>query len=411
MKISLKDIRPNPFRNLEAYPLNQQKVSELVASIEATDAGFWDNVLVRKNGAGYELAYGHHRLEAAKQAGLKEADFIVKKLTDEEMLKIMVLENRSDLDRTQISVLVEGVTALVAAIAAGTVKIEVPKDTKSAALRYAPSFLIGPSRESRERCYTIDSLAFFLNATRKNSTRANDAISTIVNALERAEKKIPGGLTRAKIAVTHTLDELEQLIKATNELEAGNERRRLARERDAEALAKAAERVKEAEARREEANQKAKQDQKEREARIAEEAEKIRIAQEDEDREKAKQAKARMVEEQRRAEERRVEFEAKRAELDAKVEARKKEEAERRRKIDLAETERKGPVVIVEENPVYSANDVLRHVHNAVENLRTAIEKSKAVKTDDLLALRRIKSEAEEGYKLCSKIVMKYQKA
>ena len=96
MKIALKDIKPNPYRNLERYPLDQPHVDELVASIKATEAGFWDNVLVRKVGDKYELAYGHHRLEAAKQAGLKEADFIVKKLSDEEMLKIMYLENKQD---------------------------------------------------------------------------------------------------------------------------------------------------------------------------------------------------------------------------------------------------------------------------------------------------------------------------
>ena len=64
MILKLKDILPNPFRDLRANPLIEDKIVELVGSIHLT--GFWDNVVVRKNADGkYELAYGHHRLAAA----------------------------------------------------------------------------------------------------------------------------------------------------------------------------------------------------------------------------------------------------------------------------------------------------------------------------------------------------------
>jgi hypothetical protein len=410
MKISFKDIRPNPFRNLNSFPLDQQKVTELVSSIKATDAGFWDNVLVRKNGDFYELAYGHHRLEAARQAGLKEADFIVKKLTDDEMLKIMVLENRADLERTQVSILVEGVEALVNAIAAGTVAVKVDPKTSKDHIRNAPSFISGCSGDSPEHPYTIESVALFLNETEKRGD-ASKAVRYVVAALECAEKRIPGGLTQKEVEHTEVLSQLAERIKETGRLEKTRNEQKLRRERDEAALAEAAERTRKLEARRKEIDLKAKQDQKERDARIREEAEKLRIAQEDEDREKAKQAKARMEVERKQAAERQLEFEVKRAELDAKVEARKKEETERRRKIEDAETKRKGPVIVVEEKPVIYATDVLRHVHNAVENLRSALEKSRAIKTDDLLTLRRIKGEAEEAQKLSSRIFMKFQKA
>lgn len=58
-----------------------EKVNSLVKSIKQT--GFWDNILARKNKAGkYEIAYGHHRLQALKKALGKSAvvDIPVKKM-------------------------------------------------------------------------------------------------------------------------------------------------------------------------------------------------------------------------------------------------------------------------------------------------------------------------------------------
>ena len=152
MKIQLKDLQPNPFRDIDNYPINQEKVESLVNSIEQT--GFWDNVLARPKpghseltatftinsqaeydkdvceeivvgpqvaekdfdegkhlfvvdkptdsggGAYYcrpiiELAYGHHRLIALEQlyAPDHEIDIPVKQLDDATMLRILAHEN------------------------------------------------------------------------------------------------------------------------------------------------------------------------------------------------------------------------------------------------------------------------------------------------------------------------------
>ena len=49
MKIKIKDLTPNPFRDSEHYPIDQEKVESLKRSINKT--GFWDNILAReKNG-------------------------------------------------------------------------------------------------------------------------------------------------------------------------------------------------------------------------------------------------------------------------------------------------------------------------------------------------------------------------
>ena len=64
--IKLSQLRPNPHRHREHYPLDQAKLTRLAQSIQGTS--FWDNLLVRpgKDAGTYEIAYGHHRLAARK---------------------------------------------------------------------------------------------------------------------------------------------------------------------------------------------------------------------------------------------------------------------------------------------------------------------------------------------------------
>jgi len=95
MKIALKRIKWNPFRDRKAYPIETDRKEGLRRSIQQT--GFWDNLLVRPNNNGYELAYGHHRLVVALEelGGDYQADISVKDLSDELMLKIMIQENET----------------------------------------------------------------------------------------------------------------------------------------------------------------------------------------------------------------------------------------------------------------------------------------------------------------------------
>ena len=97
-KIPLNHLRPNPFRDLKHYPIHRDKIEALKASIRST--GFWDNLLVRKSGAHFEVAYGHHRLEALKELvkeSVIDADFElelpVRNLDDAAMLRVMACEN------------------------------------------------------------------------------------------------------------------------------------------------------------------------------------------------------------------------------------------------------------------------------------------------------------------------------
>ena len=94
VKIALKDIEANPNRDLKFNPLNPEKLEALKSSISET--GFWSNVIVRphpeKQGK-YQLSYGHHRLQSAIDTGLTEAEFVVRNLDEDMMLRMMELEN------------------------------------------------------------------------------------------------------------------------------------------------------------------------------------------------------------------------------------------------------------------------------------------------------------------------------
>lgn len=95
-KVRLGDVRHNPFRRFEEFPLIEKKVTALENSIQET--GFWDNVLGRVIEDGVEIAYGHHRIEAARRVygDDHEIGVTIRELSDIEMLRVMGLENSED---------------------------------------------------------------------------------------------------------------------------------------------------------------------------------------------------------------------------------------------------------------------------------------------------------------------------
>ncbi len=97
MEIRIEDIEPNPFRQIEHYPIDRNKVEALKNSINETD--FWNNILVRehpeKEGK-YQLAYGHHRLAALKELNWEVINIQVHNIDDDRMIKIMANENFED---------------------------------------------------------------------------------------------------------------------------------------------------------------------------------------------------------------------------------------------------------------------------------------------------------------------------
>ena len=179
MLIKLENIRPNPFRDLSLYPLSDSKVEALKDSIKST--GYWDNTVVRAVGDKYELSHGHHRLEALRQLGKTEAEFIVKDLDDAMMLKTMMLENLREGDT--VSGERESIRSLVVAFGKGELSLPRAKG-KNSQMRSAPSFLVGGAApSSRENAYTASSLSEFLD-----DTLSKDKIKIHLRALEAIEQ-------------------------------------------------------------------------------------------------------------------------------------------------------------------------------------------------------------------------------
>lgn len=98
MKIKVRDVHPNPYRNIEHYPLNKEKIMALTNSIEKT--GFWDNLVGRKVDGKAQIAYGHHRIEALRLANGYgydfEFDLPIKDIDDGTMIQIMANENMQE---------------------------------------------------------------------------------------------------------------------------------------------------------------------------------------------------------------------------------------------------------------------------------------------------------------------------
>ena len=92
--VTLQDLNPNPFKkHIRGGKLDEAKILRLVESIEQT--GFWENVVCRKDNGRYELGYGHKRIEAAirKLGRAHEIDIPCLKLTDDQMIQMMAMEN------------------------------------------------------------------------------------------------------------------------------------------------------------------------------------------------------------------------------------------------------------------------------------------------------------------------------
>ena len=94
MQVTLKNLLPNPFRNLPHYPIDREKIRKLKSSIQRT--GFWDNMVARRRSDGkFEIGYGHHRRVALLEMypGTHKVGVIPRKLDDGTMIKVMADEN------------------------------------------------------------------------------------------------------------------------------------------------------------------------------------------------------------------------------------------------------------------------------------------------------------------------------
>jgi ParB-like chromosome segregation protein Spo0J len=91
MRVDLRTLQSNPWRDFEIDPLEEEESEALLQSIN--DTGFWGGVPVRKKNGVLQIGAGHKRVYCAIKAGHTHADLVVKNFTDEEMIRMYATEN------------------------------------------------------------------------------------------------------------------------------------------------------------------------------------------------------------------------------------------------------------------------------------------------------------------------------
>ena len=86
--LELEQIRPNSLQpRLRFEP---QKLEELAASI--AENGVLQPIVVRQNGAGYEIVAGERRWRAAQKAGLERIPALIQDVSDEKLLALALVK-------------------------------------------------------------------------------------------------------------------------------------------------------------------------------------------------------------------------------------------------------------------------------------------------------------------------------
>jgi hypothetical protein len=189
-EVSLERIHPNPFRDIENYPFWRDKLDRLKESIKSTFA--WPNIIVRQRRDGqYELAFGHHRIQAlrelAEEGHIKPVvKVILEPLDDNQMLKMMADENAEEFGTNFSLGTMNAVSAVVRAFAAGSITLgKVSEFSRKSILRQAPSFIQGNAEGNFT--YTADTVAQYLGWVKQGDQDAQVRVVTALAALELIE--------------------------------------------------------------------------------------------------------------------------------------------------------------------------------------------------------------------------------
>ncbi len=239
--VDVERLEPNPFRDggsgsatwesvAEAYGFNEEKLKELEASY-ATN-GPWVGLVVRQRSDGpYELAFGHHRVEAARRMGLPKLPVVVENLSDAQMLNMMASENSEEYGHDFALGVMNAVEAVVKAYGSGRIELERVADEAK-----------GRSSSINGKLYSPLTVAKYLGWISKG--KAADKVSTSLQALELIEL---GALRRSQLKGLGSgqARELVTLTKRKMEAEAAKaDAQRAAIAKAAEAAAKAADKPK-----------------------------------------------------------------------------------------------------------------------------------------------------------------------
>lgn len=101
LQVTVSSVEPNPYQ--PRFHFAEEQLASLTASIKAF--GVNQPILVRRFGQGYQIIAGERRFRASIAAGLDQVPVIVKDISDEDMLKLALVENleRADLNPIEIA--------------------------------------------------------------------------------------------------------------------------------------------------------------------------------------------------------------------------------------------------------------------------------------------------------------------
>jgi ParB/Sulfiredoxin domain len=199
--VALSAIEPNPYRHFEKYKLSEEKIQGLINSY--ANSGFWDGSIQArpdpKKKDKYQIAFGHHRIEAARRASIEQVGLVVADRTNADMLKMMADENREEF-RSDARVTIETLAAVIEAYAKGEIELE---PVNSHAPKQNVQLLPGG------KSYTLMTVARFLGWTKDQGQQATSACRAAFEAYltrdvtDKALDTIPAD-KRSEVAI-HTV--------------------------------------------------------------------------------------------------------------------------------------------------------------------------------------------------------------
>lgn len=120
----LEDVLPNPYRKINEWALDEDKIERLMQSYENT--GFWDGSIQGRFTSvpgKVEIAYGHHRIEAARRKNLDQVGIVVTDRSNEQMIQMMANENAAEF-KHDAWVTVETISVVIEAFGRGEIALK-----------------------------------------------------------------------------------------------------------------------------------------------------------------------------------------------------------------------------------------------------------------------------------------------
>lgn len=101
LNVDVHKIRPNPYQPRKTF--NDEHLAELMTSIK--EHGVIQPIIVRESLNGYEIIAGERRWRATKALNLDKIPVVVKKMSDEQVMEVALIENlqREDLNPVEIA--------------------------------------------------------------------------------------------------------------------------------------------------------------------------------------------------------------------------------------------------------------------------------------------------------------------